>query len=156
MKKWVLLTSIAFLLMAGFCLAEERATAKEAEALVKKAIAYYQASGKEKALAEFSNTTGKFTDVKKGLFIFAYDFNGKCVAQGANPGLVGKDLIGLKDPDGKPVIKDMIEIVKSKGHGWYDYKWSNPATKKMELKSSYVERVDEIMVGCGFYRVKAD
>ncbi len=152
MKKVVLFAGLAIFLMAGFCFAEERGTAKDAEMLVKNAVAYYQANGKAKALAEFSNPNGKFADIPKGLFIFAYDFTGKCVAQGANPGMVGKDLIGLKDPDGKPLIKDMIEIAKSKGKGWYDYKWSNPATKKMELKSSYVERVEDIMVGCGFYR----
>jgi cytochrome c len=156
MKRTIFFSVLVIFLMAGFCMAAEKGTAKEAEALVKKAIAYYNANGKVKALAEFSNTTGKFTDVPKGLFIFAYDFNGKCVAQGANPGMVGKELIGLKDPDGKPLIKDMIEIAKTKGHGWYDYKWTNPVTKKLEPKSSYVERVEDVMIGCGFYKTASE
>jgi cytochrome c len=152
MKRLVSLTLVAIFLMAGFCYAEDRATAKDAEALVKKAVEFYKANGKDKALPEFSNPNGKFADLHKGLFIFSYDFNGKCVAQGANPVMVGKVLLDLKDPDGKPVIKDMIDIAKTKGKGWYDYKWSNPANKKLETKTSYVERVDDLMVGCGFYK----
>jgi cytochrome c len=156
MKKLVLLTSLAVFLMFGYSLAEERATAKEAESMVKKGIEFYKAHGKAKALNEFNNPNGKFADLHKGLFIFAYDFTGKCVAQGANLAMVGKELIDLKDPDGKPVIKDLLEIAKSKGKGWYEYKWSNPATKKMEIKISYVESHDNLMIGCGFYKPLQD
>ncbi len=80
MKKLVSFALVAIFLMAGFCYAEDRATAKDAEALVKKAVDYYKANGKDKALPEFSNPNGKFADLHKGLFIFAYDFSGKCVA----------------------------------------------------------------------------
>jgi signal transduction histidine kinase len=152
MKRLVSLTAVAFFLMAVFCFAEERATSKDAESMVKKAVEFYKASGKDKALSEFNNSNGKFADIPKGLFIFAYNFDGKCVAQGANPAMVGKVLLDMKDPDGKPVIKDLLEIAKSKGKGWYDYKWSNPANKKLETKTSYIERIDDLMIGCGFYK----
>ena len=152
MKKLVLLTVAAIFMMTVYSSAEERVAPKEAELMVKKAIEFYKANGREKALSEFTNANGKFTDLPKGLFIFAYQFDGKCVAQGANPAMVGKVLIDLKDPDGRPVIKDLIDIAKSKGSGWYDYKWPNPANKKLEIKRSYVERVDDLMIGCGVYQ----
>ncbi|HCE07957.1 MAG TPA: histidine kinase, partial [Oxalobacteraceae bacterium] len=39
-----------------------------------------------------------------------------------------------------------------KGKGWVDYKWPNPATKILEAKSSYVERYEDVYVGCGIYK----
>ncbi len=147
--------SVVFLLCVcvdGY--AQWRTPEKDAEANVKKAIAYYKQYGREKAFAEFSNAngTGQFTDIKKELFIFAYDMNGKCLAQGANPGLIGKVLWDLKEADGKYMFRDMTEIAKTKGSGWYTYKWSNPSTKKIEWKKSYIERVDDFWIGCGVHK----
>jgi cytochrome c len=152
MKKAVILVALGVFLVAGYCLAEERATPQEAESMVKKAVDFYKANGKDKAIAEFNNGKGKFVDINKGLFLFGYDFSGKCVVQGVNAAMIGKDLMGLKDPDGKLVIKDLLDIAKGKGKGWYDYKWVNPASKKLETKRSYVERLEDLMIGCGFYQ----
>lgn len=116
----------------------------EAVAMVEKALAYIQEKGKDKALAEFNNPHGAF--VERGLYIFAYDFNGVNKALATHPALIGKNLIDMKDPDGKEIIRDMIGIVK-KGGGWYDYKWDD------HEKSSYVVKVDDTLwLGCGEYR----
>lgn len=77
--------------------------------------------------------------------------DGKFHAMGANPGLVGLDVKDLKDAAGKPIIQDMIAIVKEKGSGVYDYVWRNPATNKVEPKHSYIERVDDYLIGVGYY-----
>ena len=82
--------------MAGSAHAADQGTAAEAEAMVKKAVAYIKANGPEKAYDEFTN--GKFFK-DRDLYVVVYDLNGKNLAQGAHPKLVGKDLIGLKDPD---------------------------------------------------------
>jgi cytochrome c len=129
---------------------EKRGKASDAEAMVKKAVAFFKANGKEKALAEISDTKGKFVD--GDLYVFVYDLSGKCVAHGGNPKMVGKDLIDLKDADGKPFVKERIEIIKSKGKGWQNYKWSNPVTKAIEDKTAYIEKVDDLIVGCGAYK----
>jgi len=144
----------AVLLMASFVsAAEKRGTAKEAEALVKKAVDFYKANGKEKAFAEFNKGfKGKFA--YKDLYLFVYDFKGVCLSHGTNPALIGKNLYELKDPNGKQVVKDLIEIVKGNGKGWYDFMWSHPLTKKLEMKSSYVQRLgnENIIIGCGIYK----
>ena len=139
------LFSLAF---AGMAQAADKAP--EAEALVKKAVAYVKANGPEKAYDEFTN--GK--SFKEGdLYIIVYDLNGKNLAQGANPKLVGKDLIGLKDPDGKLLIKMFVDLAKDKGKGWSDtYKFLNPVSQKIETKTMYVERVGDTLVGCGIYK----
>lgn len=137
------------LMMSGTAYADQ-GTAPEAEAMVKKAVAFIKANGTEKAYEEF--THGKsFKD--RDLYIIVYDLNGKNLAQGANPKLVGKDLIGLKDPDGKPLIQMFVDFAKSKGKGWVEgYKFLNPVTQKIEGKAMYLERVGDTLVGCGIYK----
>ena len=122
----------------------------EAEAMVKKAVAEIKANGKDKALTEISNPKGKFID--RDLYVFVYDMNGKCVAHGFNQKMIGKDLVDMKDPDGKFYVKERIEISKTKGKGWQDYKFTNPLSKKIENKTAYIEKVDDLIVGCGAYK----
>lgn len=122
----------------------------EAKAMVEKAIAFYKANGKDKAFAEINNPKGQFT--KGELYIFVYDMTGKCVAHGFNKSMIGLDLSNMKDPDGKFFVKERLEIAKTKGKGWQDYKFTNPTSKKMEQKSAWVERVDDFIFGCGAYK----
>ena len=125
-------------------------TPAEAEALVKKAIELIKTDGKEKAFAEINNPQGKFVD--RDLYIFVYDLKGQCVAHGFNKKMIGKDLLEMKDPDGKYFVKERVEIAKTKGKGWQDYKFTDPITKKLEPKTAYVERIGDLIVGCGVYK----
>jgi cytochrome c len=136
----VLLVSFAF---AG-------GTEKEAKTLVEKAAAYIKANGKEKAFSEFTDSKGRFID--RDLYIFVVDFNGLTLAHGGNPKLVGKDMRDLKDSDGKFFIKEFIELAKTKGSGWVDYRWQNPVTKNIEPKSTYIQRHEDYFLGCGIYK----
>lgn len=148
--KWFFVLSTAGLMALGTAQAADQGTAAEAEALVKKAVAFMKANGNDKAYEEFTN--GKqFKD--RDLYLFAYDFTGKNLAHGANPKLVGKDLSGLKDPDGKMILPPLVEIAKNKGKGWSEsFKFRNPLTEKMEPKIVYVERVGDVFLGCGIYK----
>lgn len=147
MKKLIAaIIGVSFLvLMAGhITLAAEFGTAAEAEAMVKKAIQLVKTEGKEKAFAEINNPKGKFVD--RDLYIFVYDMDGKCVAHGFNPKMIGKDLIEMKDTDGKYFVKERIEIAKTKGKGWQDYKFTDPITKKIEPKSAYIEKLENLII----------
>ena len=149
-KATVVSLAMIFLCASLFALyAAEKGTKAEAEAMVKKAVAYYKANGKAKALTEFSNPKGQFVD--RDLYIFAYDMNGKCVAHGANQKMIGIDLLAMKDPDGKEYVKERVEIAKTKGQGWQDYKFPNPVSKKIEQKSAFIEKIDDVILGCGAY-----
>ena len=136
--------------MGSITYAAEFGTTAEAEALVKKAITLIKADGKDKAFAEVSNPKGKFVD--RDLYIFVYDMSGKCVAHGFNQKMIGKDLIEMKDSDGKLYVKERVEIAKTKGKGWQDYKFTNPVSKKIEQKSAYIEKLDDLIIGCGVYK----
>lgn len=151
-----LLKGLIFSLFTAFigttACAAERGTADEASALVKKAVAHLKANGKEKAFAAFNDPKGQFVD--RDLYIFVYDMQGTNLSIGnGNAGkMVGKNLIDMRDTDGKYIIKSFIETANSKGKGWIDYKWPNPVTKAVESKSSYIEKVDDVIVGAGIYK----
>ena len=142
--------SFLLLIAGNITFAAQFGTAAEAEAMVKKAIQFIKTEGKEKAFAEFSNPKGKFVD--RDLYIFVYDMDGKVVAHGFNQKMIGKDLLEMKDSDGKYFVKERVEIVKTKGKGWQDYKFTDPITKKIEPKTAYVERIENLIVGCGIYK----
>ena len=150
MKKVIgLMVVVAFsICAAGTALAASNPK-KDAEGLVKKAVAFFKAHGKEKTFAEINNPKGQF--VKGELYIFVNDFNGISLAHGGNQKLIGKNMLGLKDSDGKPFIQEFIKAAKQ-GGGWVDYKWNNPVTKKIEAKSSYIEPAGDIYFGCGIYK----
>ena len=142
---------LAFVVANAAFAAGERGTADEAVAMVKKAVAYMKEHGKDKAFAAFADTNNKeFHD--RDLYLFVYDFNGVAVAHGNNPKMVGKNLIDMKDSDGKAIIRGFIDIANTKGKGWFDYKWPNPVTKAVEQKSGYVEKVDGLIIGSGIYK----
>jgi signal transduction histidine kinase len=142
----VLVAATGLLCSAVVAGAEERATKKEAEAMVKKAVAAYKAGG-EKAFADFTAPSKKF--VSKDLYVVAYDLSGKCVAHGQNAKQVGKDLIGMKDPDGKSFVKERVDLAKAKGTFWQDYKFTDPLTKKVMAKQMYCEKADDKNIICG-------
>ncbi len=130
--------------------AEDRATTKEAETLVHRAVEYLKKEGAEKAYATFSDPKGSFAF--RDLYITVYDLGGKCLAHGAKKERVGKSLLEDKDPDGKQFVKERIEIARKDGKGWQEYKFQNPATKQVERKVAYLERVGDVIVVCGAYR----
>jgi cytochrome c len=125
--------------------------ADEAKAMVVKAAAYLKEVGAEKAFAAFNDKSNpNFHD--RDLYIFVRGMDGNTVAHGANAGMIGHTSLELKDADGKLYNKEMIELAQSKGSGWVDYRWVNPMDKKIEQKSSYIEKVGDYVVGAGFYK----
>ncbi len=129
--------------------AEEKRTPEEAVAMVKRAVAFYKENGREKALAEYNNQKGKFVD--GSLYIFAYDMKGVNLAS-PNPKIIGKNMIEVKDLNGKPTVKSYLEVAQGKGSGWVDFVWPHPITGVLQPKSAYIEKVDDILVACGIYK----
>lgn len=148
--KTIVRTAMLSMVIVSAAHAADAGTPAEAEAMVKKAIAYIKSAGPEKAYDEISN--GKmFKD--RDLYVFVNTIDGKSLAHGANLKLIGKDLIGLKDTDGKPTTKLVIDLAKEKGKGWTEeFKFMNPATQKIQSKVVYVEKLGDTIVACGVYK----
>lgn len=138
--------------VAAPALAEDRGTAAEAKAMAEKGIAHIKAIGFEKASADFTAKGGPWQS--KDLYIFVQNFDGSLAAHGANPAMVGKNLIDLKDANGKTFVRDIIDTAKNKGTGWVDYMWTDPLTKKPAAKSAYVARIPnkDAAIGVGIYK----
>ncbi len=154
MKKMLIVFCVSMCLAMGWPVvhagAAEEGTKEEAVAMVKKAIEYIKANGNEKSFDEINNLKGQFVD--RDLYVVVYDMNGKCLAHGQKKSMVGKDLIDLKDTDGKEYMKERVELMKKQNTAWQDYKFMNPVSKQIEPKSMYLERFGELIVGCGIYK----
>jgi signal transduction histidine kinase len=153
MKRSITVSSLVCILVATFSMgaqAQSKATAAEATAMVKKGIAFAKANGKDKAYAEISNKAGQFID--RDLYLTVYGLDGTVRAHGANEKMIGKNLMDLKDIDGTPFVKERMELAKTKGTFWQDYKFTNPTTKKIEPKSMYCEKLDDSVLCGGIYK----
>lgn len=144
------LAAVSLFAAAAGVQAQSKGNEADAVALVKKAVDYMKKNGREKALAEFSNPQGQFID--RDLYIFVIDQKAKMLAHGALPKIIGKDVIEMKDADGGYLFKDMLAATATKQNAWVHYKWPNPVSKNIEAKSTYLERVDDLVIGCGIYK----
>lgn len=153
MKLSILNSSLACV-VAALCSfsvqAQTQATAAEATAMVKKGVTFMKANGADKGHAEISNKKGQFID--RDLYLVVYGLDGTVRAHGANEKMIGKNLIDLRDVDGKEFVKERVEMAKAKGTFWQDYKFTNPTSKKIEPKSMYCEKLDDAAVCGGIYK----
>ena len=130
--------------------ADEGASPAEATAMVKKGVAFIKKEGQDKGYAEISSKTSQFKD--RDLYLVVYGLDGTVRAHGANEKMIGKNLIDLKDVDGKAFVKERVELAAAKGTFWQDYKFTNPTNKKIEPKSMYCEKLDDTAVCGGIYK----
>lgn len=125
-------------------------TKDDAVKMVESAIASHKANGKAATIDEVNKADGKFSKGPE-LFTFAIDLKGNVLAHPFNKKLIGQDMTDLKDADGKPFAKEMANLANSKGSGWVEYKWSNPASKHIEPKATYLQKIDDVVYCCGIY-----
>ena len=150
--KRIKISIAAALLAAGpFAFAADGgATPEQATAMVKKGVTFIKANGPEKGYAEITSKTGQFR--LEDLYLVVYGLDGTVHAHGANEKMVARNLIDLKDVDGKPFVRERVELGKTKVSFWQDYKFTNPKSKKVEPKSMYCERLEQTVVCGGIYK----
>jgi cytochrome c len=126
-------------------------TAEQAQALAERAVAHIHDIGREQAFADFSRPDGGFVDGE--LYVFCQDVSGVVVAHGGNPKLVGRNMADVRGPDGRLANVEINQLGLTQGSGWLEFRWPNPATKRIELKAAYVLKVDDHTVcGSGYYK----
>lgn len=132
--------------------AQERGTRDEAKALNDAAVAHIRKVGIEQATKDFASDRARW--MPKDLYPFVQDFDG-VMRFHLNDKMIGKNFIDVKDASGKEFAKEMTALAKSpKAIGWVDYEWTHPVTRKIEDKTSYIQRVPgaDMFVGVGIYR----
>jgi signal transduction histidine kinase len=145
---------LSALLLPALCLglSAQDAAPAEVEALVREAIAYAKANGKEAAFKEITKVGGRFHKYGGELYVFVYDLDGKVLAHGQGAAKVGVNQMKAKDPDGVAFVEERVRLAKAKGRGWHDYKYLNPKTGQKEPKTSYIEVWEGLIFGAGIYK----
>jgi cytochrome c len=151
MKKLMSCVAVGLATFASLAFAAEGgATSEQAIAMVKKGVAFIKANGNEKGYAEITSKTSQFK--LQDLYLVVYGLDGMVLAHGSNEKMVGRNLIDLKDVDGKAFVRERVEMGKAQPSFWQDYKFTNPENKKIEPKSMYCERLDATVVCGGIYK----
>jgi len=126
--------------------------AKQTMALVDQAASLLQSKGTE-AFTEFRKKDSKW--LKDDTYIFVFNMNGIELFHPIEPELEGKNIVDLKDVNGKAYVQETIETAKTQGSGWIDYMLPKPGESKPSKKSSYFKKVkvgeETFIVGSGYY-----
>ncbi len=130
-------------------------------ALVEEAAALVEREG-DRAFAEFNSKGSKwFIDQ---YYIFVYTIDGTCLFHPIQPELIGKNLINLRDMDGKPVVQFLVEVGRRPerhASGWVFYLWPDKTQLIPLWKSAYIRKVigpgnKTYLVGSGVYNIKTE
>ena len=123
-----------------------------AQALVDKAIAHFNAVGREKSFADFMDKGNKEW-VDGELYVIVATMDGIFKAHAINPKLIDNpDLPKLKDVNGVLIIQEMIKAGKSgPGGAWAKYTWTHPETKKLAAKQTWVKPIGDLLFMAGCY-----
>ena len=155
MKKLLIATLLVFSMIAfsGFAFAGDSATKDECVSMCKKAAALITEKGLDAGLAEINNPKGQF--VWKDSYVFALNTaNGQTMAHPIKPGLIGKNLMGVKDINGVMLFVEFQKVGQSaSGEGWVSYMWPKPGEKKPSPKHAYIYKVPghDLSMGAGIY-----
>ncbi|WP_194791554.1 cache domain-containing protein [Pseudomonas sp. UFMG81] len=85
-------------------------------------------------------------------YFFVYDRNGKNLMHPRQAELVGKELIGMTDINGLPVIQALLKSAEQ-GDGYQLYAWQKPSSGQVTGKLAYVVMLERWgwMLGTGIY-----
>jgi len=146
-----LIVAVALTLFTFTANAAQFGTRDEAVAMVKRLQEKFKKDGAEATFAAVTAQQRAFKD--RDLYVYIMNFDCVIQAHAARAELVGKSLYEFRDQDGVYPARNTVEVAKTTGHGWIDYRWTNPKTNLVEAKSTYVERLgDRYAAGVGIYK----
>jgi signal transduction histidine kinase len=146
-----LITGALICLSVTAAVAAPEPTEKDAIAMTERGAAFVKAHGKDEMIKKIAAKDPAF--VQGSMYIYMRDFpNGVNIAHPFNQSIIGKDLNDVPDTNGKFYRRDIMELAKKDGKGWVDYMYKNPETLKIEAKTSYVLRVNDVVLITGIYK----
>ncbi|MFH1156076.1 MAG: cache domain-containing protein [Pseudomonadota bacterium] len=137
----------------GTAIAGEIATQEECVAKCKAAADMVKEKGLEATLAVINDKNGPF--VWKDTYVFCIDIDRQAnIAHPITPKLIGKNLMGAKDANGKLFFAEFINVASTAGSGWVEYMWPKPGEKSPSPKSTYVYKVSDhnVFMAAGIYK----
>ncbi len=119
----------------------DRGTPDQAIAMLKKAVAHYDQVGRTQALSDFNHKVAPFFD--RDLYVACIDSNLIQSANGGYPQYVGTGIEPLSRAEWNAATTTKIDSI--------NYEWLDPATRTMEPKTFYYEKVGSDVCGVGAY-----
>ena len=108
----------------------------------------------EELQSEIVDAIEQMRDERDGTgYIFIYTFDGINIADPILKENAGKNMLHMKDPNGKEVIYELIEASKKDDGGFVQYVWNKPVINKLAPKISYAASYKpwRWMIGTGIY-----
>ena len=93
-----------------------------------------EAQAKEKSLSIIANMR-----YDQNNYFWVNDFTPNMVMHPIKPKLNGQNIAGVKDPDGKALFIEMVDITKAQGEGFVYYKWAKPGFDEPLDKIGFVK-----------------
>ena len=86
-------------------------------------------------------------------YFWVNDLQPRIVMHPMKPELDGKDAGGMKDPNGKALFVEFVNVARSQGGGFVDYLWPKPGADAPVPKVSYVKLYEPWgwVIGSGIY-----
>jgi uncharacterized protein len=142
---------VALALSGSTADAAQFGTRDEAVAMIKRVQEKFKKDGPDATFAAITAQQRAFKD--RDLYVYIMNFDCVLVAHSGNPQLVGKNIYNFRDTDGVYPARRTVEVARTTGRGWIDYRWTNPQTNLVEAKSTYVEKLgDSYAMGVGIYK----
>ncbi|MEB3331691.1 MAG: substrate-binding domain-containing protein [Synechococcaceae cyanobacterium] len=106
------------------------------------------------AFATLRDPRGRF--LFRDVYVFVDDSSGTELVNPAFPALEGRNLIDLRDAEGKEVVRDQLLQALRNGSGWSSSLWPRPGSRLPVRKLTYVRQVvtpegETLVVGAGVY-----
>ncbi|PSL10836.1 methyl-accepting chemotaxis sensory transducer with Cache sensor [Marinobacterium halophilum] len=85
-------------------------------------------------------------------FIYGYDLDGKIVFHSGDSDAIGKTVIDITDPDGKPFVRDVIDKALE-GGGFVEYRWPREAGAEPSPRLTFAREIEVWgwVIATGFY-----
>jgi signal transduction histidine kinase len=129
--------------------------------LVEDAASFMERKGTA-TFAEFDDKKSPWFDDQS--FLFVYDREGICIFHATITDLVGKNLMDLRDMNGKPLIRFITDVTRKPqrdAHGWVFYLWQEKNEFEPKWKSAYIRKVampdgTVCAIGAGRHHIKIE
>ncbi len=125
-------------------------TADQARQLVFDAVVHLRTAGYDQAVRDFHDKRGVFID--RDMYIFIFNRSGFYEVHGAMPEKDGSDMRTIAGLDAEQLVADAFAVCDQEQGGWVNYTITNPVTREVQAKTSYVVPLDDNrLIGCGCY-----
>ena len=154
----LLLGAILLVDMRDLLLTEKRHQVQDLVDSAHGLVVHYHAAAAKGAMSDEAARAAALAALKDlrygdGDYFWVNDMHPTMLMHPMKPKLVGADLSGMKDPDGKLLFMAMTQVVRQNGAGFVDYQWPKPGAERPVPKVSYVRGFEPWgwVIGSGIY-----